>query len=374
MTPMRLVVSTNVVPPYRISLFEALAEELRTDGGHLTIISWTPDMLGRNWAVEAPTCGFDLHYAGRKPLGRDTQVPRAVLPALSKMLSTMSCDAVISTGFGPESMLAVTIGRFRAIPTFLWSEAVGGSADYDDNALRIVQRRVLGWASTGVVVPGAAAAAYARKFNGNVFTLRNTIDLDLFCATDVVKDPYVLTVGQLRRYRNHTLLIEPIRQAIADGHYERWILVGDGPEMIPLVSACHAALGDRFTHIPHATPNRVAELLQGATCFASVPTRDIWGFAVQEAIMTGLPVVITPTVGCGADLVYPGSGGYITSAGPSATASFAQDVYKGLVKAASWETQERSAAAAVELRKQWTPQSAARSFIAQFRSHLGGRV
>jgi glycosyltransferase involved in cell wall biosynthesis len=185
---------------------------------------------------------------------------------------------------------------------------------------------------------------------------------------------YVLTVGQLRLARNHDLLLEPIERAMADGYFEKWILVGDGPDAAPLVRQCEAALGDRFTHVSHATPNRVAALLQGATCFASVPTRDIWGFAVQEAIMSGVPVVIAPSVGCGADLVYPGSGGYITSTGPAATASFTQDVYEGLVKAASADTQARSAAAAIELRKQWTPRLAARNFIAQLRSRVKVRT
>jgi len=358
---MRLVISTNVVPPYRISLFAALAEELQGAGDQLTVIAWTPDMVGRHWEVDAQGCGFELRYAGTKPL--------------YKMLSTTSCDALISTGFGPESMLAAAIGRRRKMPTLIWSEAIGGSGDYDDNPLRLVQRRVLGRASAGMVVPGAAAAAYSRRFNSNLLTLRNTIDLDIFAGNErELRTPSVVTVGQLRRYRNHHLLVEPIRRAIADGYYERWVLVGDGPERIPLVAACRAALGDKFTHVPHASTDGVASLLQRASCFASIPTRDIWGFAVQEAIMTGVPVVVSPNVGCVADLVYPKSGGYITATSPAATTRFAADVYQGLAQAASWDTQDQSAAAATELRRQWTPKLAAHSFVAQLRSILADRA
>ncbi|MDQ1537878.1 MAG: hypothetical protein QOE58_2271, partial [Actinomycetota bacterium] len=194
------MISTNVVPPYRVSLFAALAEELQADGDQLTVIAWTPDMVGRHWAVDAQKCGFELHYAGRKPVGADTAVPRGLLPALARMLSTISCDALISTGFGPESMLAAAIGRRRAIPMLLWSEAIGGSGDYDDNPLRLIQRRVLGRAGAGMVVPGAAAAAYSRRFSSNLLTLRNTIDLDLFRPRHEPEPraSYVLTVGQLQ--------------------------------------------------------------------------------------------------------------------------------------------------------------------------------
>jgi glycosyltransferase involved in cell wall biosynthesis len=363
---MRVLISTNIVPPYRVSLFEAIGRGLQTIGGQLAVVAWAPDMEGRNWKTEADALPFECQYVSGSSLGSHAKVPRDVFPKLARILKDADADVVLSTGFGGASLLGAAVARARRIPFLLWSEATGGSRDHDDSRLRLIERRALGRASRGVVVPGIAAERYARKFHKTTVRLRNTIDLGTFkLGRSKEGRPYVLTVGQLRGYRNHNLLIEPIRRAVREGYYDYWVLVGDGPDSTSLLGECRRGLGDRFVHHSYASQDQISELLSGATCFASVPSRDIWGFAVQEAVMCGVPVLISPAVGCGADLVRPGSGGYITRTMPNKSLDFEEDVFIGLVSAATEESQRRSMEAASSLRREWTPEMSAERFIAE---------
>ncbi|MEZ4695505.1 MAG: glycosyltransferase [Rhodothermales bacterium] len=58
------------------------------------------------------------------------------------------------------------------------------------------------------------------------------------------------------------------------------------------------------------TPAKVAELLARSGALIHPATRDQWGLAVNEAMASGLPVIVSTGAGCCRDLVVDGVNGF----------------------------------------------------------------
>src|SRR5262249_7874454 len=88
----------------------------------------------------------------------------------------------------------------------------------------------------------------------------------------------------------------------------RLIVAGSGP----LESALRAEadrLGVDVTWLGFVNQRDMARVYAAADCLALPSDRESWGLVVNEALATGLPVVVSDAVGCAPDLVRPGETG-----------------------------------------------------------------
>ena len=122
---------------------------------------------------------------------------------------------------------------------------------------------------------------------------------------------YFLYVGRFAREKNLPLLLNAYR-LYHDAHPGGWqlIMVGDGPQRRELEDlACE--LGIRicwpgFTQIDSLPPYYTL----GAG-FILPSVKEPWGLVVNEAMASGLPVLVSARCGCAADLVEDGRNGFI---------------------------------------------------------------
>lgn len=359
---MRMVISTNVVPPYRISLFEAMAREGGLRGWELIILAWSAEMGTRGWTVRPGEVSFPLITLGGQ-MGMDGRVGKSLALSLLPVLSRLKPDVVLTTGFGLETAVALADSVRRRRCGLVWSEAIGGSGDYDDSNLRIAQRRLLLRMARGIVAPGVRAEEYARTvLHKPVLRLRNTVDSTIFRpAQGITSGRTIISVGQLQPYRNWVEVLPAIAGSIRTGLFDKWVLVGDGPLRTNICSKAFSLLGEGFEYHRAEDTSGIARLLQSASCYLSVPSRDIWGFAVQEALMTGLPAVVSGAVGCVADLGVPEENVYVIGSPPNC-ATFVQEVSAGLRWAGHRDRLRTCRAVAQQLRLSWTPTVSASTF------------
>jgi glycosyltransferase involved in cell wall biosynthesis len=89
------------------------------------------------------------------------------------------------------------------------------------------------------------------------------------------------------------------------------VLLGDGP-LRPALGAARSGLGlDDYVHLPGFKQYPELPAYYGlAGAFIHASTTEQWGLVVNEAMASGLPVLVSRRCGCAADLVQEGRNGF----------------------------------------------------------------
>ena len=122
---------------------------------------------------------------------------------------------------------------------------------------------------------------------------------------------YFLYVGRLAAEKNLSCLIRAFAQYRSEGGNWSLVLAGGGPLEDDLRRECAANGVERLVHF--AGMKRTAELIpyySFASCFVLASSREPWGLVVNEAMASGLPVLISKRCGC-TELVSEGGNGLL---------------------------------------------------------------
>lgn len=134
---------------------------------------------------------------------------------------------------------------------------------------------------------------------------------------------YFLYVGRLAAEKNVSAFLRAFARYRAMGGTWSLVLVGDGPERQALErqSRDSGIRGEvRFAGLK--TTRETILYYAFAGCFVLPSTREPWGLVVNEAMASGLPVIVSNRCGCAEDLVEPGGNGHLFD--PASEAELAQ--------------------------------------------------
>lgn len=123
---------------------------------------------------------------------------------------------------------------------------------------------------------------------------------------------YFLYVGRLAPEKNITGLVEAFARYRSVAGKWSLVIVGDGPQRNQLERQC-ASLGVAG-HVKFAglkTASETTPYYAFAKCFILPSTREPWGLVVNEAMASGLPVLVSERCGCAEDLVDPRRNGFL---------------------------------------------------------------
>jgi len=322
----RLVITTEIISPYRIPLFNVLAEHPDVDLHVIFLAETDPSM--RRWKVYKDEIRFSyevLPHWRRRVAGYNLLLNRGVASALERARP----DVIVCGGYGYlASWRVLAWARRRKRPVFLWSESNQQDQRRGMPHVEMLKRRFIA-ACSGFVVPGKSAAAYAATFGvarERIFVAPNPVDNAFFSreasavrtrAAEMrrqfgLPERYFLCVGRLVFAKGVYDLLEAYsRLAPKLRAGVELLFVGDGVEQ-PELEARAAAIRPgavRFTGFVHREQLAVYYALAEALVF---PTHtDTWGLVVNEAMACGIPVVVSDAAGCVPDLVEEGWNGYV---------------------------------------------------------------
>ncbi len=322
----RLVILTEIISPYRIPVFNALAKHNEIDL-HVIFLAET-DSTQRQWRVYKDEIEFSYQVLSswRRRLGKyHVLLNWGLRSALRNALP----DVIICGGYSyVASWQALWWAQRKRIPSIAWVESTARDLRRGHWLVESMKRRFLR-ACSAFIVPGKSSRDYLRSFGlqeRRIFVAPNAVDTDYFAKQAEItrRSPglrreamglparYFLFTGRLVKEKGVFDLLQAygalraeVRSAVS------LVLVGDG--------GCKAELERRAADFPPGSV-RVAGFLQReqlAECYALAeafvfPTHtDPWGLVVNEAMACSLPIICSRAAGCAQDLVSDGWNGRV---------------------------------------------------------------
>jgi glycosyltransferase involved in cell wall biosynthesis len=321
----KLAIITEIIAPYRIPVFNALAQRPEIDL-HVIFLSENDPSL-RQWRVYKDEIKF--HYDvlpswRRRVGGYNVLINRGVQSTLNRIKP----DAVLCGGYNYlASWQAARWAKDHHVPLLLWSESTAFDRRRGYPFVEFIKTRFLKRCAA-FVVSGKSSLNYLMNLGmaeEKIFTAPDAVDVTLFSrSADAVRQSgiprrvsplpsrYFLYVGRLVEEKGVFDLVEAYAQLDSGLRSQiGLVFAGDGTE--------HEALVERASKITPGTiqfpgfvhREQLPELYALADGFVFPTHSDPWGLVVNEAMACSLPIIVTDVAGCALDLVQDGWNGFV---------------------------------------------------------------
>lgn len=301
---MRLTLLTEIPAPYRIPLFNALAERVE-----LAVVFLADRHPQRPYRLHESEMAFQCMVLPHREVtlrGRWVVLNGGVGRALR------GSDVVLVGGWNqPAFWQALAWTKVRRLPLVGWVESTGRdhrSARFDP-ARRAVVRAI-----DAFVVPGRESHAYLGSLGiegERITTAPNAVDRAIFEKPQADNSsererPVVLAVGRLAPEKGLDILLEATRDLPVEV-----VLAGSGPEDDRL----RALAGSNVRFLGQVDRDDLPGLYATADVLALPSRSEAWGMVLNEAGLAGLPLVASDAAGGAHELVIDGENGFRVPAG-----------------------------------------------------------
>jgi len=296
-----VVLLTNFIPPYRLPLYEALADRVAC----LTVLVSTPVEANRSWRPDHGRLDVrvqrtvSLRRLWRHPAGfSDAAYVHFPWDTL-RQLRTLRPDIVVSSELGFRSVLSAIycLGSRRA-RLVLWAD-LSERTEQGRGRMRSLVRRWLFRRANRVVVSGASGHRYVERFGVPPSRIVHVAqpalpDFAKAGATERTNGPVrnLLFAGQLTERKG----LLPFLEVLADwasahpGEEVTLTVAGSGPLKATLESfESPGRLAIRV--VGEQDPRELPALFEQADAFVFPTLADQWGLVVNEALAAGVPVI-----------------------------------------------------------------------------------
>jgi len=316
----RVAIITEIIAPYRIPVFNALARREDVDP-HVMFLSETDPAL-REWEIRKEEIQFSYQVlpSFRRRVGDFNLL---VNYGISKALRKAAPDVLLCGGYSyVASWQAAGWARRRFVPVLLWVESTERDQRRGYAGVEHLKRRFI-QLSDGFVVPGRSSAAYVRSFgvaDELIFHAPNAVDNDFFSARamresartpqDGLPRKFFLYVGRLIKEKGLFDLLEAYGRLPGELRDEFGLVIAGGGGCRPELELLASRIADgRVVFTGFLQKEQLAALYGKAYAMVFPTHSDTWGLVVNEALASGLPVVVADVAGCSADLVEDGWNG-----------------------------------------------------------------
>lgn len=160
-----------------------------------------------------------------------------------------------------------------------------------------------------------------------IFTGYDVVDNDYFStAVDAIRanpgsagaltkcsEPFFLASARFIERKNLIRLIEAYHMYRQKSAAPRWklVILGDGPQRLQIEQAIRERHLTQFVHLPgFVSYNELPAFYALAGAFVHPSISEQWGLVINEAMASGLPVVVSDRCGAAPDLVQNGVNGW----------------------------------------------------------------
>jgi glycosyltransferase involved in cell wall biosynthesis len=314
----RILFLTVMPSPYQKQLFQALYLDNRME---IRVLYYTHSAIDRNWLI-SPTAPYEEILRGGTIgwLGPSAHLNLGIVETLKKDCAEL---VVLSDYSAPTTQIAMHFLTHRKKPWVYWGEIPGLNPRRLLGRLlrQRLQRPILNGARAIAAIGSAAVNAYRILFPRiPVFNVPYFCDLTPFRAaaterwTRRKRTIDVLFSGQLIERKGVDLLVRAFAQISGQVPELHLQLLGTGPALDVLMGMIPVELRNRVHFLGFHQPADMPKIFAAADMFVLPSRHDGWGVVVNEALGSGLPIIVNDHVGA-RDLVEDGRNGFITIAG-----------------------------------------------------------
>ncbi len=326
----RLVIISEIIAPYRIPVFNALARRPEVEL-HVIFLSEN-DPAFRQWRVYKDEIKFSYEVlpSWRYRLGKFSILLNR---RMRRALDRTQPDVVLCGGYNYlSSWQAAYWARTNRVPFILWSESTVFDRRQNYRATEFIKQYFLRMCSA-FVVPGKSSAHYLVSLGiaeRCIFTAPNAVDNSLFsrwadaarCNELAVRsrhrlpERYLLYVGRLIKEKGTFDLLQAYAQLPAQMRQElALVFAGSGAQDVELAKRASQIRPGTVKFLDFVHRDELAEVYALADALILPTHSDPWGLVVNEAMACGLPIITTTVAGCALDLVRHGSNGFLVDPG-----------------------------------------------------------
>lgn len=296
-----VVLLTNFVPPYRVTLYQALEQRL----GTFRIVVSTAMEADRPWETQYDGLKVEiqktltLRRLSNHPYGfRDAIYVHIPYDTLGR-IGRLKPDVILSDELGARTAQAMIYRRLHPRSRLIiWATVSEHSEEGRAIARRILRSALLPF-TDAVVVNGTSGARYIKRFgltDEKIFIAPQVTDNREFCRLPLERQRAerrrLIYVGRLIELKNLSPFLSLLSiwcGAHPTVDVEFW-MVGDGPEREKLKAAVLPPnLGVRF--FGNVAYDGLPAFYAQAGILVFPTLADTWGLVVNEAMAAGLPVL-----------------------------------------------------------------------------------
>jgi glycosyltransferase involved in cell wall biosynthesis len=326
---MRVVLVHNMVAPYRVPLFNAVARDPRID---LRALLMATTEANRAWPLP-PDLAFQHEFlpGWHVPLRRG-QFTLHLNPGVIAAIRRHDPEAVVLGGWdSATTFLALAAGRLGKRRLVLWSETSGLERGPETGWRAAVKRRFVRQMDAALV-PGRAAEDYVRRFArpGFVCEIFPNLVEERHFRLDAPRRARlraaargslgiaglgILFSGRMLALKGLPDLLAAFEAAEFGGPVTLMLLGRGELEPEARAAAARARPPKKIVLLPFRQPAELAEVYAAADLLVLPSREEPWGFVVLEAMMGRIPAAVSHVVGAGPDLVRHGETGWVFRAG-----------------------------------------------------------
>ena len=310
----KLCIVINSIAPYRVPVYGALTESF-----DVTILHGGKE-AGRTWSIHLPEAlraisVWSLKIPTTKRTGVHGIHDQTYLHlnlGLLFWLPKIRPDVIISNELGARTVMALLYGALMRVPVWVWW---GGTIHSEKNLgglkqklRRLLARRVNHWISYGTTSTEYLESLGAIR--SSILQIQNCVEQETFLKPrldspahfkDAVR-PVLLTVGQLRARKGIDRLIQACSQLEGNKEFTL-VVVGQGPERENLMELARSKGLTHVIWLQNQSQQELSLIYRSADAFIFPTMEDIWGLVVNEAILSGVPVLCSRYAGCASELL-----------------------------------------------------------------------
>jgi glycosyltransferase involved in cell wall biosynthesis len=222
--------------------------------------------------------------------------------------------ALISNEMGLRTLIALAYGTMLHKPVWVWWGGTTHTERKIGFARKLLRKLISRWATRWISY-GQSSTDYLLSLGiprDRVLQIQNAVDEHRFTLAaepelQLNPRPVVLYVGQFIARKGVELLLSAAATLQSQGEEFSLLLVGSGPDR-PILEQRVRDLGLRnIVFQPSLPPNRMPSIYRSGDVFVCPTLEDPWGLVINEAMLSGLPVLCSKYAGCAEELLTSGS-------------------------------------------------------------------